>query len=130
MWAMNAFVRGLRYVLRQLRQDPGFTAIAVLTLAVGLAAVNTIFAVVETVLLGPLDFPRSDRVLVISQSNAALSSGPSVVTLREFQHWQSPACWKEPPRWIRRNSVSSDRNGPSGFPASAAGFPSCLQESF
>jgi hypothetical protein len=39
--------------LRQLSKNPGFTAVAVLTLAVGLAAVNTIFAVVETVLLRP-----------------------------------------------------------------------------
>ena len=58
MWAMNAFVRDLRYALRQLIKNPGFTAVAVLTLAVGLAAVNTIFAVVETVLLRPLDCPR------------------------------------------------------------------------
>jgi putative ABC transport system permease protein len=88
MWAMNAFVRDLRYALRQLSKNPGFTAVAVLTLAIGLAAVNTIFAVVETVLVRPLNFPRSDRVFVIAQSNAALGSGPSVVTLKEFQRWQ------------------------------------------
>jgi hypothetical protein len=34
---------------------------------------------------------------VISQSNAARSPGPCVVTLKEFQHWQSRACWNEPP---------------------------------
>ncbi len=85
---MSAFVRDLRYALRQMRNNLGFAIVAVLTLAVGLAAVSTIFAVVETVLLRPLNFPRSDRVFVVSQSNPALGSGPSVVTLQEFQRWQ------------------------------------------
>jgi putative ABC transport system permease protein len=85
---VNTIVRGLRYALRQLRKNPGFTVLAVLTLAAGLAAVNTIFAVVEAVLLRPLNFPHSDRMFVVSQSNPALGSGLSVVTLQEFQRWQ------------------------------------------
>ncbi len=95
MWALNAFVGDLRYALRQLLKNPGFTVVAVLTLAVGLAAVNTIFAVVETVLLRPLNFPRSDRIFVVSQSNPALGSGPSVVTLQEFQRWQQSGLFEQ-----------------------------------
>ncbi len=85
---MNAFFRDLRYALRQLRKNPGFTVVAILTLAVGLAAVNTIFAVVATVLLRPLSFPHPDRLFVVSQINSAFGSGPSVVTLHEFKRWQ------------------------------------------
>jgi len=82
------FLQDVRYGLRQLRRNPGFTAVAVLTLALGLAAVNTIFAVVETVLLRPLDFPRPERIFMVSQDTPALGSGPSVVTLGEFHQWE------------------------------------------
>jgi putative ABC transport system permease protein len=85
---LETFAQDLRYGLRQLRRNPGFTAVAVLTLALGLAAVNTIFAVVETVLLRRLDYPHSERIFSISQALPAFSSGPTVVTLREFQRWE------------------------------------------
>ena len=76
------------YGLRRLKRSPGFTAVAVLTLALGLAAVNTIFAVVETVLLRPLDYPHSERILTVSQDLPTLVSGPTVVTVGEFQRWE------------------------------------------
>ncbi|SPF41753.1 putative Macrolide transporter ATP-binding /permease protein [Candidatus Sulfotelmatobacter kueseliae] len=85
---MNALIQDFRNALRQLWKKPGFTLVAVLTLALGLTAVSTIFAVVETVLLRPLNFPRSDRIVVISLSNAALGPGQSVATLGQFQRWQ------------------------------------------
>lgn len=85
---MIRLLQDVRSALRQLRRNPGFTAIAVLTLALGLAAVNTIFALVQAVLLRPLNFPHSRRIVVIANSNLVLGSGPSVVTLQEFQRWQ------------------------------------------
>jgi len=77
----------LRYALRQLQRSPGFTAVAVLTLALGLAAVNTIFALVETILLRPLHYPRSERIFAVYQQLPTLSSGPVPVTLGELQRW-------------------------------------------
>lgn len=85
---MGTLLQDLRYGLRMLARNPGFTAVAVVTLALGLAAVNTIFAVVETVLLRPLDFPHPERIFTVSQDMPALGSGPSVVTLGEFQQWE------------------------------------------
>jgi predicted permease len=85
---MSTLLQDLKYGLRMLGKNPGFTAVAVLTLALGLAAVNTIFAVVETVLLRPLDFPHSERIVTVSQNLPALGSGPIVVTLGEFQRWE------------------------------------------
>jgi predicted permease len=82
------FVQDVRYGLRQLRRNPGFTAVAILTLALGWAAVNTIFALVETVVLRPLDYPRSERIFTVAQNLPALGSGPSVATLGEFHRWQ------------------------------------------
>jgi putative ABC transport system permease protein len=77
-----------RFSWRQLLKNPGFTAVAVVTLALGLAAVNTIFAVVETVLLRPLSFPHSEQLVVVSQILPAFSPDPSVADLGEFQRWE------------------------------------------
>jgi putative ABC transport system permease protein len=85
---IEILIQDLRYGLRQLRRSTGFTAVAVLTLALGLAAVNTIFAVVETVLLRPLDYPRSERIVTVFQDLPTLVSGPTLVTMGEFQRWE------------------------------------------
>jgi predicted permease len=59
------FYRELSYAARLLRKTPGFTATALLTLAVCLGANLTIFAVIDSVLLRPLPFPEPDRLMMI-----------------------------------------------------------------
>ena len=54
-----------RYGLRQLRKNPGFTAVAVLTLALGIGATTAIFSVVYGVLLQPLPYPGSNRIMAV-----------------------------------------------------------------
>src|SRR3954464_5578792 len=65
---MERLKRDLHYAARSLIRSPGFFGITVLTLALGIGATTAIFSVVNGVVLQPLPYPRSDRIVQIFQS--------------------------------------------------------------
>jgi hypothetical protein len=75
----------LRQTLRRLVNAPGFTLTTVLTLAIGIGATTAIFSVVNGVLLKPLPYPESERLVALTHRGSASAA--------DLWRWCSPACW-------------------------------------
>lgn len=73
---MNGFVQDLRYALRQLRKSPGFAAVAVLTLAVGIGATAAVFSVIDGVVLRPLPYNHVNRIVDVQTRSGSDTEQP------------------------------------------------------
>ena len=78
---LDTLSQDIRYGARQLRKNPGFTAVAVLTLAICIGANLAIFAVVDAILVRSLPFPEPDRLVVVHNAypGAGIERGPASV---------------------------------------------------
>jgi predicted permease len=65
---LDSFARDIRYALRMLRHNPMFTSVALLTLAIGIGANTAVFSVVNSVLLNPLHYPKSEQLVALRQA--------------------------------------------------------------
>jgi len=87
------FGRDVRYAVRQLQRSPAFAVSALICLALGIGATTAIFSVVNTILLRPLPFPDSDRLVQLIENVPSSIPGraPSqrAYTFQEFLDWQS-----------------------------------------
>jgi predicted permease len=86
---MNGLLQDLRYALRQLRKNTGFTAVAVITLGLGIGANTAIFSVVEGVVLAPLHYFQPDRLVMVWENNPRFSRVWN--SYPNFQDWQRSA---------------------------------------
>src|SRR5438552_11307909 len=85
---MSTLLQDLRYGLRMLVKNPGFTSVAVLTLALGIGANTTIFSVINATLLRPLSFPQPDRLVLVWETFGSGPDNYNIVSAPNFWDFQ------------------------------------------
>src|SRR5262249_46561094 len=82
---MQTILQDFRYALRQLRKSPGFAALAVVTLGLGIGANTAMFTVIESVVLRPLPYANSERLVYIGPSGEEGFASTSWLTYNDVR---------------------------------------------
>ncbi|MGA2419245.1 MAG: ABC transporter permease [Candidatus Acidiferrum sp.] len=86
---LHSVLSDCRYGLRQLRKSPGFTAVAISTLALGIGANTAIFSVIDAVILRPLPFRDPSRLVAVLSVDIRDATGGGEISYPAFLDWQS-----------------------------------------
>jgi putative ABC transport system permease protein len=103
------FLTHLRQALRSLTRNPGFFALTVATLALGIGANTALFSVANSVLWRPLPFPEPERLVLITEQNIKKPGPPRQATSANFEEWRRRARSFESIaafEWPRRRTIS------------------------
>src|SRR5580704_381620 len=86
---VETLIQDLRYALRMLRSNPGFTAVAILTLALGIGANTAIFSVLDSVLLRPLPYQDPAGLVMVWENDSQHPNPHNTVSPPDFLDWQN-----------------------------------------
>ncbi|MGH9735636.1 MAG: ADOP family duplicated permease [Candidatus Acidiferrales bacterium] len=115
---LETLLQDIRYGLRMLRKSPGFTAVAIITLALGICANTAIFSVVDAVLLRSLPYPDADRLVVLSEELPR--AGGLNVSLPDFLDWRAQ----------NRSFDQMAAFAPNSFTLTGSGEPTSVRAGF
>jgi putative ABC transport system permease protein len=110
---MQTLLQDLRYALRQMWKSPGFTTVAVLTLALGIGANTAIFSVVNAVLLRPVPYPEADRLQLLWSSAPAQGLPKFGSSPVDYRVWHSDNHSFEDMGAFSNSSISMSLEGQS-----------------
>jgi predicted permease len=101
------FLHDTRYALRMLRKSPGFTAVAVLTMALGIGATTAIFSVVDATLLRPLPYPQPEQLVSIQDDLSGVGARDVGLNRPEYQDLQHSGIFQYvSPTWYDENNLT------------------------
>ena len=86
---LDTMLQDLRFAFRMLRKSPGFTSVAVLTLALGIGANTAIFSAINAVLLRPLPFPNAHRLVFVWATDRQRGIKEDVSSYPNFEDWKA-----------------------------------------
>ncbi|PZR73929.1 MAG: hypothetical protein DLM52_10280 [Chthoniobacterales bacterium] len=106
---MSKLAQDVRFGARMLRKNPGFTLVAVVALAFGIASSTAIFSIVDQVLLRPLPYPQPEQILEVTQSECSTGA------------WKADASPANYLDWVALNHVFSEMAAARGWQANLTG---------